>query len=188
MTSSVVSWERDTSGECPDEDEGSTPITGSSTSTTINGREESSRYFITVTVFNDAGSSEVSNTVTAVTEEAGEMQDHRHSGHIVFLSIPPAPSAAPTSVSTSSESSSSITVQWEMVPCIHRNGDITGYSVKYSGETVSVSGDDVTEVTITGLTASTTYSVQVAAVNDAGTGSLSSSRFTVTLGNNDGID
>ena len=72
MTSSVVSWQRDISGECPDdEDEGST-ITGSSTSTTITGREEDSRYFITVTAFNDAGSGQVSNIVTAVTEEAGE--------------------------------------------------------------------------------------------------------------------
>ena len=67
-----MSWEREISGECPDEDRDSTTITGSSTSTTINGRQEDSRYFITVTVFNAAGSSEVSNTVTAVTMEAGE--------------------------------------------------------------------------------------------------------------------
>ena len=72
VTCSVVSWQRDTSGECPDVDRGSTPVAGSSTSTTINGQEEDSRYFITVTVFNDAGSSEVSNTVLLVTEEAGE--------------------------------------------------------------------------------------------------------------------
>ena len=67
-----MSWQRDTSGECPDVDRGSTPVTGSSTSTTITGREEDSSYFITVTVFNDAGSSEESNTVIAETKEAGE--------------------------------------------------------------------------------------------------------------------
>ena len=72
VTSSVVSWQRDTFGECPDVDEDSASITGSSTSTTITGREEDSRYFITVTVFNDAGSSEESNIVTVMTEEAGE--------------------------------------------------------------------------------------------------------------------
>ena len=108
------------------------------------------------------------------------------------VSIPPAPSAAPISVSISEVTSSSITVQWEMVPCIHRNGDITGYSVQYTGggstQTLSVSGDDVTEVTITGLTASTTYSVRVAAENDVDTGPLSSSQFTVTRGNDDGVD
>ena len=85
--------------------------------------------------------------------------------------------------------SSSITVQWEMVPCIHRNGDITGYSVQYTGsgstQTLSVSGGDVTEATITGLTASTSYSVRVRAMNDVGTGLLSSSQSTVTLGNSD---
>ena len=98
-----------------------------------------------------------------------------------------ASSAAPDSVSISEVTSSNITVQWEFVPCIHRNGDITGYSVQYTGggstQTMSVSGGDVAEATITGLTASTSYSVRVAAVNDAGTGPLSSSQFTVTLGN-----
>ena len=85
--------------------------------------------------------------------------------------------------------SSSITVQWEMVPCIHRNGHITGYSVQYGEmgaegtQTVSVSGESITEATITGLTASTTYSVGVAAVNDAGTGPLSSSQQITTLRN-----
>ena len=86
------------------------------------------------------------------------------------------PSAAPTSVSISEVTSSSITVQWGAVDCIHRNGDITGYSVRYgvqgsgSTQTVSVSGGSVTETTISGLTPSTTYSVEVAAVNSAGTG------------------
>ena len=72
VTSSVVSWQRDTSVGCPDEDEGSTPVTGSSTSTTLSGRQEDSIYFITVTAFNDAGESKVSSTVVAVTMEAGE--------------------------------------------------------------------------------------------------------------------
>ena len=53
---------------------------------------------------------------------------------------------------------------------------------------MSVSGGDTTEATITGLTASTAYSVRVAAVNGAGTGVFSSSQFTVTLGNTDGVD
>ena len=107
------------------------------------------------------------------------------------VSIPPAP-AAPDSVSISAVSSSSITVQWEMVPCIHRNGDITGYSVQYTGggstQNTSVSGGDVTEATVTGLTASTTYAVRVAAVNGVGTGMPSSGQFIVTLGNDDGVD
>ena len=66
-------WQRDTSLECPDdEDEDSDTI--SSTAYDIMGLEEDSRYSITVTALNDE-SSEGSNTVTAMTEEAGEKQD-----------------------------------------------------------------------------------------------------------------
>ena len=82
---------------------------------------------------------------------------------------------------------SSTTVQWEMVPCIHQNGDITGYRVQYGAvggiqATVSVSGGDVAEATITGLSPSTNYFVRVAAVNDAGTGVFSSSIHVDTPG------
>ena len=86
------------------------------------------------------------------------------------------PSAAPTSVSVSEVTSSAITIQWWAVDCIHRNGDITGYSVRYgvqgSGTTQieSVSGGGATQTTISGLTQSTTYSIEVAALNNAGTG------------------
>ena len=94
----------------------------------------------------------------------------------VFLSIPPAPSAAPTSVRESGVTSSSITVQWGAVNCTDRNGDITGYSVWYgvqgsgSTQTMSFSGGSLTEATISSLMPSTTYSIQVAAVNSAGIG------------------
>ena len=65
-----VEWQKDTSVGCSDEDQDNTTITD--TSYTISGLEEDSRYTITVTASNTAGSSEVSNSVTAVTEEAGE--------------------------------------------------------------------------------------------------------------------
>ena len=93
-----------------------------------------------------------------------------------------APSAPPTSVSVSEVTSSSITVQWGPVDCIHRNGDITGYSVQYrevgSGivQTISVSvvsGDSATEIIISNLDPSTIYTIEVAAVNSAGTGPYS---------------
>ena len=66
-----VVWERDTSGECPDEDEGSATITDGSTSYTITGLEEASSYTITVTATNAAGSA-ASDPVTGMTGEAGE--------------------------------------------------------------------------------------------------------------------
>ena len=84
--------------------------------------------------------------------------------------------------------SSSITVQWEMVPCIHRNGDITGYSVQYTGggstQTMSVSGDSSGGmVTISGLSPATMYTVEVAAETSAGPGVYSGPVPTLTSGN-----
>ena len=75
--------------------------------------------------------------------------------------------------------SSSITVQWGAVDCIHHNGDITGYSVRYgvqgseNRETVSVLGEEATNRRISGLNSSTNYIVQVAAENLAGPGMYS---------------
>ena len=93
------------------------------------------------------------------------------------MAFPPAPSAAPTSVSVSEVTSSSITVQWGAVDCIHRNGNITGYSVQYG---VQGSGNMTVEIAsgdssggmyqISGLSAATAYTIEVAAVNSAGTG------------------
>ena len=99
-----------------------------------------------------------------------------------------APSAAPTSVRESGVTSSSITVQWGAVDCIHHNGDITGYSVRYgvqgsgSTQTSDVSGGDTRQTTIPGLNTSTTYSIEVAAVNSAGIGEYSTSHIIQTAG------
>ena len=102
--------------------------------------------------------------------------------------FPPAPSAPPTSVSTSDITSSTIVLQWGPVVCIDRNGDITGYSVRYgvqgsgSTQTMSVSGGGTYGTTITGLISFTTYSIEVAAVNGAGTGDYSKSIYAITSG------
>ena len=103
--------------------------------------------------------------------------------------FPPAPYAPPTSVNTSAVTSSSITVQWGPVDCIHRNGDITGYSVRYgvqessgSTQTMNVSGGAATEAMTSGLNSATNYSIEVAAVNSAGTGDYSNSISVTTSG------
>ena len=64
-------WERDTSGNCIEEDMGSTTITEGSTRYQIVGLEEDSNYTITVRVNTPAGSA-VSDPITAMTTEAGE--------------------------------------------------------------------------------------------------------------------
>ena len=98
------------------------------------------------------------------------------------MTIPPAPSAAPTNVDVPVINSTAITVQWEMIPCIEQNGDITGYIVRYGSQTQSVSGGSVTETTISNLTPSTTYNIRVASMNDADTGDFSSNLFIITAG------
>ena len=94
-------------------------------------------------------------------------------------------------MSVSEVTSSSITVQWGAVDCIHRNGDITGYSVRY-GVQGSAVGDRTVEMVsgdssggmyvISGLSAATVYTVEVAAVNSAGTGVYSDPINQLTLG------
>ena len=63
--------------------------------------------------------------------------------------------------------------------CLNRNGEITGYIVEAitSGEvvrTVNVNDSDARRATVTGLNSSTQYTVEVAAVNSAGTGPFGS--------------
>ncbi|CAI8057695.1 hypothetical protein GBAR_LOCUS31428, partial [Geodia barretti] len=77
------------------------------------------------------------------------------------------------------------TIQWGSVPCILQNGDITGYSVRYYADgpvqTMSIFGMSL-ETTLPDLVSSTTYLVQVAAVNNVGTGEFSNTRSQMTLG------
>ena len=78
-----------------------------------------------------------------------------------------APSAGPLAVSVVGVTSSTITVTWGSVPCIHQNGDITGYSVQYgvmgSGNKETVETSE-TEITLSSLTPETEYQISVAAL------------------------
>ena len=108
----------------------------------------------------------------------------------VIIHVPPAPSAAPTPMSTGI-TTSFITVQWGTVDCIHHNGDITGYSVRY-GVNGTAEGDRKVKMatgdssggmyTISGLSAATEYTVKVAAVNSAGIGVYSGPITVPTVG------
>ena len=69
VTEHIVQWVRDTAVGCIDEDQGSTTTTD--VSYEISGLQENSMYSITVTASNAVGNGAVSNTVTAITEEAG---------------------------------------------------------------------------------------------------------------------
>ena len=69
---------------------------------------------------------------------------------------------------------STITVQWGRIDCSHHNGHLTGYLVRYrvqghqNTQTMNVSGVSTDVTTISNLMVSTTYEIEVAAVNSAG--------------------
>ena len=79
---------------------------------------------------------------------------------------------------------------WDGVVCIERNTFITGYRVRYHSpssdgtDEVSASGDGINggSVTLTGLSPSTNYSIQVAADSDLGHGPFSDPITVVTDG------
>ena len=74
MTGFVVEWQRDTSVGCSDMNEDTISENGAFIIYTIIGLEPGNRYTITVTVSNSAGTAPDSNTVTAMTPEAGERE------------------------------------------------------------------------------------------------------------------
>ena len=160
---------------------------------TLTGLEEGAKYFITLTASVVEGSAGEALTEEQTMEEEQIIEDSVLAvtniiGWFIHLSLlycdsllyDTAPSAPPTDVRVLVNSSTSITVQWREVSCIHQNGEITGYSVQYGVEgssetqTITVSGDfsEGMEM-ISGLNKQTMYTVQVAAVNSAGTGEYS---------------
>ena len=72
VTQYEVTWQRNTSVKCHDVDMGSDTINNGTASYYIMGLEEDSSYSITVTASNSENSDPVSNTVTAMTGEAGK--------------------------------------------------------------------------------------------------------------------
>ncbi|CAI8031313.1 Protein sidekick, partial [Geodia barretti] len=122
-------------------------ITTSGTSYTLTGLEEGTQYSITLNATLTGGRTE-QDIITATTRTA-------------------APSAPPSSVRLSVVSSTSIYARWGPVDCRHRNGRITGYTVRYGEEGGGQryehrSGDSSGGmITLSGLTNKTVYTVVV---------------------------
>ena len=99
-------------------------------------------------------------------------------GSILFLlAFSPAPSDTPQQVTIVDTTSTKIIVQWQELPCSDRNGDITGYTVRYSisgcNHVTLHSDSDTLVITLVELIPFANYSIEVAAVNDNGTGPFS---------------
>ena len=71
-----------------------------------------------------------------------------------------------------------MTIQWEELICIARNGEISGYVIQYGEisnmerdeEMIPGTGDEGGVYTITGLTPVTYYIIGIAAFSDSGAG------------------
>ena len=78
-----------------------------------------------------------------------------------------APTAAPENLVSVAITPSSITIQWDTVPCIHQNGEITGHVIRFSkvgGQQMEEKGGVMRKFEITGLEPATEYEIMVAAV------------------------
>ena len=97
-----------------------------------------------------------------------------------------APSSPPSLFRRDTITPNSITVQWGEIACLNRNGIITGYTVRVTKngriEGRTQVGGDAREATVSRLLPSTTYRVQVAAVNSAGIGLYTGGIFFRTEG------
>ena len=93
-----------------------------------------------------------------------------HTLSLCFFTVPSAP---PGNITILNTTLFTITVSWDEVPCIHRNGNIMGYIIVSSIKDMYASYDIIglqQRATISDLQSDTEYSISVAAVNDAGTG------------------
>ena len=109
---------------------------------------------------------------------------------VTISALFPAPTSGPEMLRAVEITSTIITIAWDAVNCTERNSNITGYVVRYT--TPSTSGNDSVMVagtgdaggmvTIDGLTPSTQFSIQVAAVNsDCSVGLATASLSVNTL-------
>ena len=183
----VVVWQTNNIGGCSGGSNyrNSSTITDGSTNYHVMGLEENSNYTILVTLVNSNDSNVSSNNITTMTQVAGKTNSRNGCQSMIEECCSLAPTGPPTQVNTTT-TSTTITVQWGPVDCIHRNGDITGYSVCVMSnevlKNVSTSGD-TRNATISELRPFTEYNISVAAVNSIGTG-VHSDHFVATAERN----
>ena len=85
------------------------------------------------------------------------------------MSLPLAPTAIPANIRTTSTAKTTITFEWDEIPCGSRGGAI---SYKYTLDTTPPRSDTTTDtaITLTGLDRCTSYLFKVKASNSAGGG------------------
>ena len=168
----------------------SSGISASGMSYTLTDLEEGTEYSINVTATLTGGGTKMSSTTANTMPDSQCILSVEFEFTLCELLSLTAPSGPPSSVRVVFYSPTSVTVKWGSVSCIHQNGEITGYSVRY-GEVGSselseamVSGDSSGGmITISdGLVIKAKYTVEVAAETSAGTGVYSDPQIFETLG------
>ncbi|CAG2233925.1 unnamed protein product [Mytilus edulis] len=85
------------------------------------------------------------------------------------------PSASPSNIHASVQGTTSLTITWDALGVLTKNGDIWGYQGPGLTGTkrVTILGEDNRQYTITGLMPDSTYQFVVRVVNDVGAGPYS---------------
>ena len=111
--------------------------------------------------------------------------DSGQNGYVVISYTAVTTPDAPTAVSGSAASATSVSLSWT-APSSNGGASITDYTIQYSSNsgstwsTWSHTASTSTSQTVTGLSQGTSYIFRVAAVNSVGTGSYSSNSSSVT--------
>ena len=99
---------------------------------------------------------------------------------LVCTISPLAPSSAPQGLSVQNVMATSVVLTWNEVNCLQRNGDITGYMIRYVRDSQPIAdSSSTTTYTVEELIPFTEYSFSVAAVNSVGTGPFSEQPLTI---------
>ena len=157
-------------------------MTGTATGVTLDNLEEDSVYSVTVTAISTGDS--FYTTIEVTTADAGNVYTISDAHTVQYFMAPiifflSAPSGPPQNVTITDINLNSIDVDWRSIKCIDRNTEITGYIVRYgpvsdSGDRNEVPADGPsTTFTLTGLSQSTNYSIEVAGNSDLGRGPFS---------------
>jgi RHS repeat-associated protein len=149
-TTASLSWTASTgnvSGYAVYENGSATPVvttTGTGTTATVTGLSPSTRYTFTVAAIGASGTAgSQSSSVTATTNM-----------------LPP---AAPTGLTVTATTDASVSLSWTAP-----SGTVSGYNVYENGSSSPVTSSTTTSVSVTGLSASMTYSFTVEATNAGG--------------------
>ncbi len=144
--------------------------------TVLYGLEEYVEYNISVRAYTRVGPGPYSVGTIKITFEDGELKLTMDTSNTCTFTIIAVPSSSPSNVSATAVSSTEISVMWQEVAAIDRNGNITQYEITYNREfknQSNITDGDARSFIITGLDEFAIYSISVRAYTSVGPGPYS---------------